>query len=179
MTFAATVLTLYPEMFPGPLGLSLAGRALEGVHRTDLRVIHAPKSLPADQCSTGEQKALLIGLVLAHADLVRHRHGGVAPILLLDEIGAHLDHARRSALFEEIVVLGSQRRNGPAAPAAIRQPRDENHVVILGLVPRIHRSTGYPRGWLDGRAKPDHDNASDSAYRGAGERKISAMRPGR
>jgi DNA replication and repair protein RecF len=64
--------------------------------------------MPARVCSTGEQKALLIGLVLAHADLVRHRHGGVAPILLLDEIGAHLDQPRRAALFDEIVDLGSQ-----------------------------------------------------------------------
>jgi DNA replication and repair protein RecF len=85
-----------------------AGRALAGPHRSDLLVGHGPKEMPASVCSTGEQKALLIGLVLAHADLVRHRHGGVAPILLLDEIGAHLDQARRAALFDEIVDLGSQ-----------------------------------------------------------------------
>ena len=57
-------------------------------------------------CSTGEQKALLIGLVLAHADLVRQRRNGAAPILLLDEIAAHLDPLRRAALFDEIVALG-------------------------------------------------------------------------
>ncbi|HWB47286.1 MAG TPA: DNA replication/repair protein RecF [Hyphomicrobiaceae bacterium] len=85
-----------------------AGRTLAGPHRSDLMVGHGPKGMPARVCSTGEQKALLIGLVLAHADLVRHRHGGVAPILLLDEIGAHLDQARRRALFDEIVRLGTQ-----------------------------------------------------------------------
>ena len=64
--------------------------------------------MPAKVCSTGEQKALLIGLVLAHCDLVGQRREGAAPILLLDEITAHLDPLRRAALFEEIVALGSQ-----------------------------------------------------------------------
>jgi DNA replication and repair protein RecF len=64
--------------------------------------------MPASVCSTGEQKALLIGLVLAHADLVAQRRGGAAPILLLDEIAAHLDPLRRSALFDEIAALGTQ-----------------------------------------------------------------------
>jgi DNA replication and repair protein RecF len=85
-----------------------AGRALEGPHRSDLIVGHGPKNMPASVCSTGEQKALLIGLVLAHADLVRQRRDGAAPILLLDEIAAHLDPQRRGALFDEIVALGSQ-----------------------------------------------------------------------
>jgi DNA replication and repair protein RecF len=85
-----------------------AGRTLEGPHRSDLIVGHGPKQMPASVCSTGEQKALLIGLVLAHADLVRHRRDGAAPILLLDEIAAHLDPLRRGALFDEIVALGSQ-----------------------------------------------------------------------
>jgi DNA replication and repair protein RecF len=85
-----------------------AGRALEGPHRSDLIVGHGPKDMPASVCSTGEQKALLIGLVLAHADLVRQRRDGAAPILLLDEIAAHLDPQRRGALFDEIVALGSQ-----------------------------------------------------------------------
>ena len=85
-----------------------AGRTLEGPHRSDLIVGHGPKQMPASVCSTGEQKALLIGLVLAHADLVRQRRDGAAPILLLDEIAAHLDPLRRSALFAEIVALGSQ-----------------------------------------------------------------------
>ena len=85
-----------------------AGRTREGPHRSDLIVGHGPKEMPAKVCSTGEQKALLIGLVLAHCDLVGQRRGGVAPILLLDEIAAHLDPLRRAALFEEIVALGSQ-----------------------------------------------------------------------
>jgi len=85
-----------------------AGRTLEGPHRSDLVVSHGPKSCPARICSTGEQKALLLGLVLAHAELVASRQDGMAPLLLLDEITAHLDAARRAALFAEIVRLGAQ-----------------------------------------------------------------------
>ncbi len=85
-----------------------AGRTLHGPHRSDLLVSHGPKELPARLCSTGEQKALLLGLVLAHAELVARRCDGVAPILLLDEITAHLDAARRAALFDEILRLGAQ-----------------------------------------------------------------------
>ncbi|MEE8309087.1 MAG: DNA replication/repair protein RecF [Hyphomicrobium sp.] len=85
-----------------------AGRTLEGPHRSDLLVSHGPKELPARLCSTGEQKALLLGLVLAHAELVARRCEGIAPILLLDEITAHLDEARRVALFDEILRLGAQ-----------------------------------------------------------------------
>jgi DNA replication and repair protein RecF len=85
-----------------------AGRALDGPHRADLAVGHGPKSMPASVCSTGEQKALLVGLVLAHADHVRRRRDGRAPILLLDEIAAHLDPSRRAALFDEIVALDGQ-----------------------------------------------------------------------
>ncbi len=84
------------------------GRALDGPHRSDLIVGHGPKEMPAKVCSTGEQKALLIGLVLAHADLVSRRNDGASPILLLDEVTAHLDPVRRSALFEEILALGTQ-----------------------------------------------------------------------
>ena len=85
-----------------------AGRALDGPHRSDLVVGHGPKAAPARQCSTGEQKALLVGLILAHAELMAERRQGAAPILLLDEIAAHLDAARRSALFDEIVAIGTQ-----------------------------------------------------------------------
>jgi len=84
-----------------------AGRTLDGPHRSDLLVSHAPKGMPARLCSTGEQKALLIGLILAHAELVARRRDG-APILLLDEVTAHLDAARRAALFAEILRLGAQ-----------------------------------------------------------------------
>jgi DNA replication and repair protein RecF len=75
-----------------------AGRATEGPHRQDLAVLHRAKAMPAAQSSTGEQKALLLGLVLAHADLVAERRGE-PPILLLDEVAAHLDPKRRAALF--------------------------------------------------------------------------------
>ena len=85
-----------------------AGRTLTGPHRSDLVVGHGPKDMPSRLCSTGEQKALLVGLVLAHAELAGQRRDGVGPILLLDEIAAHFDPARRSALFEEILRLGLQ-----------------------------------------------------------------------
>jgi DNA replication and repair protein RecF len=75
-----------------------AGRATEGPHRQDLAVAHRAKGQPAARSSTGEQKALLLGLVLAHAELVTARRGS-PPILLLDEVAAHLDRARREALF--------------------------------------------------------------------------------
>jgi DNA replication and repair protein RecF len=85
-----------------------ASRTLDGPHRSDLVVEHGPKGLAARHCSTGEQKALLLGLVLAHAELLTERQEGAAPILLLDEITAHLDADRRAALFEEILHLGAQ-----------------------------------------------------------------------
>jgi DNA replication and repair protein RecF len=85
-----------------------AGRTLDGPHRSDLLVGHGPKGMPAGTCSTGEQKSLLVGLVLAQAEMVRRHRNGAAPILLLDEISAHLDPIRRAALFQEIVALGNQ-----------------------------------------------------------------------
>ena len=78
-----------------------AGRALSGPHRADLVVTHLEKGQPAALASTGEQKALLLGLVLAHAELVAERTGS-SPVLLLDEVAAHLDPARRAALFERL-----------------------------------------------------------------------------
>jgi len=84
-----------------------AGRTLAGPHRTDLAVTHVGKSQPAALASTGEQKALLIGLILAHADLVAARSGR-RPILLLDEIAAHLDPIRRGALFDRLAQAGGQ-----------------------------------------------------------------------
>ena len=85
-----------------------AGRTLDGPHRADLVVVHGPKAQAAKVCSTGEQKALLTGLVLAHAQMLAERRDRGAPILLLDEIAAHLDDLRRSALFDEILGLGLQ-----------------------------------------------------------------------
>lgn len=84
-----------------------AGRTLVGPHRDDLNVIHAEKDQPADRASTGEQKALLLGIVLAHAALVATETGR-RPILLLDEVAAHLDEARRAALFGLLTDLGAQ-----------------------------------------------------------------------
>lgn len=84
-----------------------AGRALDGPHRTDLLVRHRPKDMPADLCSTGEQKALLVGIVLSHARLVAEI-SDLTPILLLDEIAAHLDGSRRAALFAILEELGAQ-----------------------------------------------------------------------
>ena len=83
------------------------GGASVGPHRTDLKVHHAAKGAAAVDCSTGEQKALLISIVLAHARLQAGAKGA-APVLLLDEVAAHLDRTRRRALFDEIVALGSQ-----------------------------------------------------------------------
>jgi len=85
-----------------------AGRTTFGPHRSDLAVRHVQKRTDAAECSTGEQKALLIAIVLAHAWESSHMREGRAPILLLDEVAAHLDSKRRSALFEEILALGAQ-----------------------------------------------------------------------
>jgi DNA replication and repair protein RecF len=84
-----------------------AGRALAGPHRTDLAVFHAGKEQPASLCSTGEQKALLLSIVLAHADLVADR-ARRRPVLLLDEVAAHLDPRRRAALFDRLEAGGGQ-----------------------------------------------------------------------
>src|ERR1700759_3874334 len=86
-----------------------AGRTLDGPHLTDLQVVYAPKTMPARDASTGEQKALLIGLVLAHAALVAETTG-IVPLLRLDEVVSHLDPNRRVALFAELAKLGAQGR---------------------------------------------------------------------
>lgn len=83
------------------------GRAAFGPHKTDFTAFHVKKNMPAKLCSTGEQKALLMGIVLAGARMERSIMGR-APILLLDEVAAHLDKARRTALYEELKTLGSQ-----------------------------------------------------------------------
>jgi DNA replication and repair protein RecF len=85
-----------------------AGRTLAGPHTTDLAVRHTAKRAEARDCSTGEQKALLISIMLADARELARVREGLAPILLLDEIAAHLDAIRRAALFEEIHSLGAQ-----------------------------------------------------------------------
>jgi DNA replication and repair protein RecF len=93
-----------------------AGRTLEGPHLTDLLVTHGPKEIAAGEASTGEQKALLVNLVVAHAGLVAAMTG-ITPILLLDEIAAHLDPARRGALYERLAGLSAQVWMSGADPA--------------------------------------------------------------
>lgn len=85
-----------------------AGRTLAGPHTTDLQVRHTGKRTDARDCSTGEQKALLISIMLADARELARAREGLAPILLLDEIAAHLDAVRRAALFEEVHALSAQ-----------------------------------------------------------------------
>jgi DNA replication and repair protein RecF len=85
-----------------------AGRALSGPHRGDLAVIHAVKDRPAAECSTGEQKALILNLVLAQAARLSRVISQPNPVVLLDEVAAHLDRSRRAALFDEIEALGLQ-----------------------------------------------------------------------
>jgi len=94
-----------------------AGRTLDGPHRSDFVVTHAGKGIPAADASTGEQKALLIRLVLAHARLIKQMTG-FAPLLLLDEVVAHLDPARRAALYDALSALGAQVWMTGADPAA-------------------------------------------------------------
>jgi len=105
---AAALETALAQRWHANRGLDrAAGRTTSGPHRVDLEVVHAQKAMPAALGSTGEQKALLIGLVLAHARLVRLRTG-IVPFLLLDEIAAHLDPDRRRALFGALDSLGTQ-----------------------------------------------------------------------
>ncbi|MBI1300617.1 MAG: DNA replication/repair protein RecF [Alphaproteobacteria bacterium] len=86
---------------------SVTGGAATGPHKADLAVTYAAKNMAADQCSTGEQKALLIGLILSHARLIKAERGA-PPILLLDEVAAHLDESRRGALYEILLDLEAQ-----------------------------------------------------------------------
>jgi DNA replication and repair protein RecF len=97
-----------------------AGRTLEGPHLSDLRVAHGPKGIAAAAASTGEQKALLIGLILAHAGLVAEMTG-FAPVLLLDEVVAHLDPQRRAALYDALARLGAQVWMTGADPAVFAE----------------------------------------------------------
>ena len=84
-----------------------AGRSLVGPHRSDLYAVYAAKGVPASDCSTGEQKALLVSLILANARALAQDFGA-PPLLLLDEVAAHLDAGRRAALYDEICALGAQ-----------------------------------------------------------------------
>jgi DNA replication and repair protein RecF len=115
-----------------------SGRTTEGAHRSDLAVAHIGKDMPAELCSTGEQKALLIAIVLAHARLLA-QHNGVTPLLLLDEVAAHLDIERRRALFADILEQGAQAWLTGADAALFDElsPRDAAfyHVQDASLTP--------------------------------------------
>jgi DNA replication and repair protein RecF len=116
-----------------------AGRTLAGPHLTDLEVMHGPKGIAAGDASTGEQKALLIGLILAHAELVAEMTG-IAPVLLLDEVVAHLDPIRRAALYDALIRLGSQvwMTGADPAPFAEIANRAEWFEVTSGRLKRRH-----------------------------------------
>nr|WP_255720741.1 DNA replication/repair protein RecF [Acuticoccus kalidii] len=114
-----------------------AGRALIGPHRADLDVTHVEKSMPAALASTGEQKALLIGIVLGHAALVA-RTTGEAPVLLLDEVAAHLDPGRRAALYDTLDGLGAQTfmtGTDPSLFTALGDRADRFHVEAGVIAP--------------------------------------------
>jgi DNA replication and repair protein RecF len=105
-----------------------AGRTLDGPHTTDLSVAYLRKNIAASAASTGEQKALLIGLVLAHARLITEMTGST-PVLLLDEIVAHLDPGRRAALHGELAQLGAQVWMTGADPAAFAEVADRAAMI--------------------------------------------------
>lgn len=113
-----------------------AGRTLAGPHRTDLAVTHLGKGQPAVRSSTGEQKALLLSIVLAHADLVADR-AGRRPILLLDEVSAHLDPGRRAALFERLESGGGQVWMTGTEPALFEGAAADRFRVADGRVERL------------------------------------------
>jgi DNA replication and repair protein RecF len=115
-----------------------AGRTLDGPHLSDLAVTYAAKNISAADASTGEQKALLIGLVLAHAGLVGEMTG-FAPLLLLDEVVAHLDPNRRNALYDALSRLGSQVWMTGADPRAFAEiaPRGQIFQIASGEINRL------------------------------------------
>ena len=117
---------------------SAARRTLIGPHTSDLAVRHGPKDIEAQRCSTGEQKALLTGLVLAHARLVAEM-SGIAPLVLLDEIAAHFDPRRRAALYASLESLGGQVWMTGADEAAFADVADR--ALMLQVTPgRIARA---------------------------------------
>ncbi|HVB89080.1 MAG TPA: DNA replication/repair protein RecF [Beijerinckiaceae bacterium] len=121
-----------------------ARRTASGLRPADLRVRHGPKQIEAARCSTGEQKALLVGLVLAHAHLVA-RASGMAPLVLLDEIAAHFDPGRRAALFSDLADLGSQVWMTGADPQAFAQ-LDAGTEFFIVRPGAIEPRSAIPRG---------------------------------
>ncbi len=107
-----------------------AGRALVGPQTSDLLARHGPKDAPARDCSTGEQKALLVGLVLAQARLLANLRG-IAPLVLLDEIAAHFDAKRREALYDELERLGSQVFMTGADPALFENLTSRAEIFLV------------------------------------------------
>ncbi len=107
------------------------GRTLDGPHLTDLAVVYADKGIAAADASTGEQKALLIGLILAHARLIAAMTG-FPPVLLLDEVVAHLDPSRRRALHQELAQVGAQVWMTGADPALFVEVADDAIMVEVG-----------------------------------------------
>ena len=127
-----------------------AGRTLIGPHVGDLLVFHGPNGAPAAQSSTGEQKALLVGLVLAHARLVAEM-SGLAPLALLDEVAAHFDPRRRAALFDALERVGAQVFVTGADPA-----------VSPGSASGRGCSKSFPGGSDPGRASQAWPASEDS-----------------
>ena len=105
------------------------GRTLAGPHRADLVVFHAAKGQPAALCSTGEQKALLLSIVLGHARMVQ-AHSERAPVLLLDEVAAHLDPGRRRALLDRLRAIGGQAWMTGTEPALFKGAGDAAHYSV-------------------------------------------------
>jgi DNA replication and repair protein RecF len=122
-----------------------AGRTTDGPQLTDLDVLYGPKGIAADRASTGEQKALLIGLILAHASLVAEMTG-YAPLLLLDEVIAHLDPGRRAALFDALAALAAQVWMTGADPAPFADVASRAQVFAVS----------------PGRVSPARDGARDA-----------------
>ena len=136
---AATLAITYPEDPLPPTEVLLAqalergrwrdmaaGRSLLGPHRADLEAVWTGKGVAARDCSTGEQKALLVSLILANARAIEE--DGTAPLLLLDEVAAHLDPARRAALYDEVCGLGLQAFMTGTEPALFAELGDRGQV---------------------------------------------------
>ncbi|TMV04977.1 DNA replication/repair protein RecF [Ruegeria sediminis] len=118
-----------------------AGRSLVGPHRTDLLGVYAAKGVPARDCSTGEQKALLVSLILSNARALA-RMIGAPPIVLLDEVSAHLDAARRAALYDEICALGAQAWMTGTGPELFAELGDRAQAVEVRETDGISQVSG-------------------------------------